>query len=900
MKTLLLLILFTVLQVTGLFAQFDEGENETSETIKQREEYIYTRRAGGPGKIIPKFAHSNAVKQKMAMINDEDNSGSVTASLSWISVNPTGMFYLVTNNNYISGRTNAIAFHPSDANTFYIAAAQGGVWKTTDGGIQWSVLTDNLGSLASGDIAIDPTNPNIIYYGTGELNYSQDSQYGDGIFKSTDAGNSWTRLVSDSVVGTYVSKIIINPVTPSILLCSGSAGIFRSTNSGSNWTLVLNNDISSLNIDPGNSQIIYAATGDQPISSSIIYKSTDNGITWGQINNGVPTSAGRIQLSVSPDNSNYIYASVATTGGSLNGLYRTTNAGANWTLMASSPNYLSSQGWYDNAVAVIPGNVNGVMVGGLDVYSSTNGGTTLTQRSSWSTGSAGNFSHADIHNLAYRGSVLYCCSDGGVYKSTNNGVNWTDLNINISTLQYQSADYDPTNVSKLYGGTQDNNKQTSTNMGLLWRQQTTGDGGYTVVDPVNTNFIYGTYVNGSIQRSNNSGASYSNITPSGSSGGLFYDPYEMAPGNHNVIVFGRANVWKTTNAQTVTTSTWTQIGTTATIGGNVSAVGISYTNINKIYIGTSNGRILVTTNNGTNWSVTTGHPFVSDLWVDSVDDNICYASFGGVFNSHVKKTTNGGGSWTDISANLPSIGVNSIIVKMSAPRTIFTGTDVGVFQSTDEGASWTSFNTGFPNVEVYDLKYKSGPNILLAATHGRGCFMFNFNNLIQTLNLTINLQACTSSDTVTTEIRNNTSPYSLIESKVGIGGGGISSPFQFTNTTNGIPYYIVVKHRNSIETWSASAQPFVSNILSYNFTAAASQAFGNNQILDNGLYSLYKGDVNQDDIIDVSDIVLEYNDALALASGYLVTDLNCDSFVDVNDIVISYNNSINLVGVITP
>lgn len=880
-------------------AEIDSEENETSESIMQREQFIYTRRAGGPGKVLPKNAYEKAVIEKNKILRDADNSMSITSAGSWVSVNPTGMFYQFNGSSYISGRTNSIAFHPSDVNTFYIAAAQGGVWKTTDAGVHWTVLTDNLGSISSGDIAIDPANPNILYYGTGELNYSQDSQYGDGMFKSTDAGMSWTKIASAATLGSYISKVIVNPSNTNIILCSSRNGIFRSTNAGNNWVQYLSANISSLIIDPANSQILYSATGHGSVSS-IIYKSTDNGISWVQINNGVSTAAGRIQLAISPDNSDYIYASVATTSGALNGLYRTTNAGTNWTVRATSPNYLSSQGWYDNAVTVIPGNPDGVIVGGLDIYSSTNGGTTLTQRTVWSTTSATNFSHADIHYLTYKGSVLFCCSDGGVYKSTNNGIAWSDLNINISTLQYQSADYDPTNISRLYGGTQDNNKQTSTNSGTIWIQRTTGDGGYTVVDPVNTNYVYGQYVNGSIQRSTNFGVSFTNFTPSGSSGGLFYNPYEMAPGNHNVIVFGRADVYKTSNAQTATTSSgWTQIGTTATIGGNVSAIGISYTNTNKIYIGTSNGRMLVTTNNGTNWSLTSGFGYISDLWVDSADDNICYASFGGT-SIHVNKTTNGGISWFNISGNLPSIGTNSLVVKMSSPRTIFAGTDLGVFQSTNEGTNWSSFNTGFPNVEVYDLKYKEGPKVLLAATHGRGCFMYDLNITIQTLNLVMSYQACGSADTINVEIRSNSSPYNLVESKTGLGGGGISYPIQFTNPVTGTLYFIAVKHRNSIETWSSFPQTFSGGVLNYDFTSSASQAYGNNMILSGSDYSFYAGDVSQDGSIDATDLVEIYNDGVNLVSGYVVTDVNCDNIVDVSDLLIAYNNLINTVSKITP
>jgi hypothetical protein len=199
----------------------------------------------------------------------------------------------------------------------------------------------------------------------------------------------------------------------------------------------------------------------------------------------------------------------------------------------------------------------------------------------------------------------------------------------------------------------------------------------------------------------------------------------MAPGDHNTIIFARADVWKTTTAQTATSSSgWTSIASTATVGGSVSAIGISPLTTNKIYIGTSGGRILVTTNNGTNWAVNTGFPYVTDFVVDPVDDNICYASFGGSSSNHVQKTTNGGVNWTNISAGLPNISANSLILKTASTRTLVVGMDAGVFYTINEGVNWVSNNAGLPNVEVYDLKYHiaASGGILMAATHGRGCW----------------------------------------------------------------------------------------------------------------------------------------------------------------------------------
>jgi photosystem II stability/assembly factor-like uncharacterized protein len=715
-----------------LIAQDIRGpEDETPESIREREMFIYTRRAGGPGEVLPPNTYELAVREKNMLVKDRDLPGSMTRAVNWITANPKGLFYSRTNNNYISGRTNSIAFVNGQPNIMYIAAAQGGVWKTTNGGVNWVVLTDNLSTLATGDIVVNQSNPNILYLGSGELNYSGDSQYGDGIFKSTDAGLTWVQVALGSQVGTRCGYMAIDQFNPNTVYFAGNLGVFKSTNAGSSWvSMNSGTNANCIIIHPLNSQVLYISTGGT--SAGLIKKSTDGGTSWNTLTSGLPGGMGRIQLAISPSSPSTLFASVAaSSGGSLLGLYRSTDDGSTWTLQASSPNYLGGQGWYDNAVIVHTTDPNIVVVGGLDLYVSTNGGSGLVQKSSWSTSNSQNMTHADIHRLAYNGTILYCMSDGGVYKSTNNGNNWVDLNYDLSTLQYQSADYDQTNIAMLQGGTQDNNKMTSTNAGVDWNQRTTGDGGYTIVDPVTPNYVYGQYVNGSIQRSANTGVSFTNITPSGSTGGLFYNPYEMAPGDHNTIVFGRADIWKTTNAQTASTgSGWTQIATTSVVGGSVSAIGISWTNINKIYIGTSNGRILVTSDNGANWSVLTGYPYVSDFAVDNSNDNICYATLGGTGSQHVLKTTDGGATWVNITGGLPNIAANSVILRTATPRMIFVGTDFGVFQSTNEGSSWISFNSGLPAVEIYDMKYKQVAGIILVATHGRGCWTFDLGSTL--------------------------------------------------------------------------------------------------------------------------------------------------------------------------
>ncbi|CAN5642521.1 hypothetical protein BH10BAC5_BH10BAC5_28940 [soil metagenome] len=738
-------ILSLVLSNNFILAQGDnDEEGETSETILQREQFIYERRAGGPGKIIPSDAYHNAIEQMKRVPRAADLSNSPFAIPSWQSVNPSGMFYQVTNANYISGRTNSVAFHPTNPLIIYIAAAGGGVWKTTNGGTNWTVLTDGLSNMTSGDIAIDPNNPNVLYYGTGELNYSQDSHYGDGLFKTTDAGISWVQVAPYSQSSHY-SKIIIAPSNSDIVFAAGKSGVFKSTNAGLNWTtsLVATN-VNALVMDWSNNNILYLTTTTTN-GVGAVRKSTDAGLTWNNLTSGLPASGmGRAPMVMSNVDPLTLYIGFAnSSGGSLLGLYKTSDGGLNWTLQNSSTNYLGTQGWYDNGLAIKPLTTDFVVTGGLDLYVSSNSGTTLTKKSSWSSSSTGNFCHADIHFLSYNplNNNLYCCSDGGIYVSTNDGSNWADLNATISTLQYISADYDPVNPSLMQGGCQDNNKQFTTNNGTVWVQRTTGDGGYTVIDAENPSFVYGQYVNGSIQRSANSGSSFSDFTPSGSSGGLFYNPYEMAPDNSQFILFARADVWITSTARSASASSgWTQIATTGILGGSASGIGIGNGNApTKYYVGTSNGRILSTSDGGASWTTVTGFPYVSDFALDKTNNTICYASCGGVtVNKKVFKTTDGGITWNSISGNLPNVAVNSLILRNTAPRVLLAGTDLGVYMTTDEGSTWALLSTGMPISAVYDMKYRESNKILLAATHGRGCFKIDLTTLtgIQNISLT--------------------------------------------------------------------------------------------------------------------------------------------------------------------
>ncbi|MEO8167757.1 MAG: T9SS type A sorting domain-containing protein, partial [bacterium] len=362
------------------------------------------------------------------------------------------------------------------------------------------------------------------------------------------------------------------------------------------------------------------------------------------------------------------------------------------------------------------------------------GGSTLDQKTLWYTNSSTSMSHGDIHYLGFNNGILYCGSDGGAYKSTDEGDTWSDMNATLSTLQMESADYDQTNILRMYGGTQDNNKLKTSNGGAQWRQNTTGDGGYTLVDQQSPNYVYGAYVGGSLQRSTDFGETYEDIMPE--TGGLFYNPYEMSPSNPQVIVYCSNNIWKTTTARTATSSSGWALLLSPT--NTPSAIAISGSNDQHMYVGTWAGEVLCTRDNfNTSVSTFPATDFVSDLAIDPDNDSICYATTTGFTdNSKVYKTTDAGGGWINITGNLPNIPVNTIILipaTLSNPlsaQTIMVGTDLGCYISTNDGASWTSFNNNLPKVEVFDLKVHTAAGYVIAATHGRGVYMADIHQAL--------------------------------------------------------------------------------------------------------------------------------------------------------------------------
>jgi photosystem II stability/assembly factor-like uncharacterized protein len=688
------------------------------------------------------------------------------APSTWV---PSGPNVLPTNlTGYMEngiGRFNCVAFHPTNSNTFFVGVAQGGVWKTTNGGTSWTPLTDNLPITRVSDISIDPSNPNVMYISVCDFEYigvslflngrKRHTHYGLGVYKTVDGGTTWTptgltfQLTNGDA--SLIRKVLINPANSSELCAAGATGMYKSNNGGTSWTKVMDSLFWDLHMDPVNPNVLYASTGwvmNSNQGNAGVYKSTNFGNTWTMLNTGMPLTGQiqRVKLAIAPSDNNYIYAACVDTQQGLYGFYKSTNAGATWTYIAPSDNVLESgqgsgsggQGNYDMGLLVHPTNRNTVYIGGVNLWGSTDGANTFNPIAHWTT-NYGATIHGDIHAIDRQPSTgnFFVSSDGGLYRTSNMVISnwsttswptvWTKLNSGLQTTSFYRISSSRNTAGRLVGGAQDN--ATFYYKSGSWSTIFGGDGMDNWLDPVTNTNVFGSSQYGNFYRSTNDGASSSspNSNPN-SEASEWVTPVVADYNTPGRLFIGNENVVRSTNGG----QNWTALGfMPGSTSSEISALAVSNTNSLVLYAARRvryefaiPGAVFKTTNGGTSWTnVTAGLPdslYYTGVEISSTNANevwICMAGFSN--GNKVYRSTNAGVSWTNVSYNLPNIPVNCI-KQIPGTNNWAVATDIGFYTLSGSATTWVNNSFGLPNVILTDIEFNPAINKAYISTFGRG------------------------------------------------------------------------------------------------------------------------------------------------------------------------------------
>jgi photosystem II stability/assembly factor-like uncharacterized protein len=658
----------------------------------------------------------------------------------------------------VAGRIRTIAFDPRNPRRVFVGAATGGLWISEDAGASWRAYSDFLPNLSITTLVIDPANPQVMYLGTGE---ASQGFVGVGAFKSADGGATWQFLAATNVDANpdwrFVNRLAIHPAQTSILLAGVSndnfttGGIYRSTDAGASWLKVASMKALDIAFEPGNPANAVAGLDDGAIAYS-----RDAGATWTRTAALVAAPSGRsntarAEVAFARSQPGLVYASVDNEKGEV---WRSNDSGATWQKV-STPAHLNNQGDYDNAIWVSPIDPNHVVVGGLEIYQSFDGGATFDRISE--RGLAPESPHADHHALvsppdfSVANQALFNGNDGGVYKTANVrtalpiGQGWVNANNGLNVTQFYSGAGRTAAGGRIIGGAQDNGTLVLANG--QWRFVEGGDGSFAAVDPASDQVLYGSLYYLAIFRSASGGTSrnymctgiteaYKPETGTGPCGATtqkanFIAPFVLDPNNSSRILGGAASLWASDNVRAAT-PTWRAIKPPSPVTDNfINAIAVHEGNGNVIWVGHNNGEVYRSVDGlapDPAWTrVGAGilpARIVRRILVDRDNPNRAIVAFTGFTPANLWQTTDGGATWGLITGNLPNAPIFDVKRHPSNPQWLYVATSVGVFTSENGGATWSTTNEGPANIRVRELFWLDD-HTLVAATFGRGMFKIN-------------------------------------------------------------------------------------------------------------------------------------------------------------------------------
>ncbi|RMH30383.1 MAG: glycosyl hydrolase [Planctomycetota bacterium] len=683
-----------------------------------------------------------------------------------------------------SGRITDVAVNPADTSEWWVASASGGVWKTTNAGVTFDPVFDGEGSYSIGCLAIDPSNPNVVWVGTGENNSQRSVGFGDGVYKTVDGGRSWTNLgLRDS---QHIGMIAIDPRDPDTVYVAaqgplwnagGDRGLYKTTNGGQTWTRVLHisdhTGVSEVHMDPRDPDTLYAVAYQRRRRvwtlinggpESAVYKSTDAGATWKKITRGLPgVDLGRIGLDVSPANPDVLYAIVEAADGK-DGFFRSTNRGETWERRSG---YITSSPQYYNEIFCDPHDVDRVYAADTFMHVTDDGGATFDRVPMGDR-------HVDDHALwidpADTDHLIVGC-DGGLYESFDRAATWRHFT-NIPVTQFYKAAVDFSEpFYYVYGGTQDNNtlggpSRTIDRVGIAsehWFVTVGGDGFQPAVDPEDPNIVYSEWQYAGLVRHDRRSGEVVDIKPRQRPGDPPYvfnwdSPLIISPHKHTRLYFGgrrvfrsedRGNSWEVISGDLtrgIDRDTLEVMGeiqsvdavakhNSTSIFGNLTAIAESPLVEGLLYAGTDDGLIHVSENGGGDWRRIEAFPtvpdmtYVSYLFADRHDADTVYAAFdnhkNGDFSPYLLKSTDRGVTWRSVAGDLPERNtVYAVDQDTERPGLLFVGTEFGAYYTNDGGAHWHKI-AGLPTIAVRDVKVHTREHDLVMATFGRGFYILD-------------------------------------------------------------------------------------------------------------------------------------------------------------------------------
>ncbi|MDT8070612.1 MAG: FlgD immunoglobulin-like domain containing protein [Terriglobia bacterium] len=680
------------------------------------------------------------------------------------------------------GRIDAIAVDPRDPDIFYIGAATGGVWKTTNGGTTFSPMFDDLPALTVGDIVVAPSNPSIVWVGSGEPNNRQSSSWGTGVYKSTDGGHTWSHMGLEDTQS--IGRVAIDPTNPDVVYVAAlghlwgpnaERGLFKTVDGGKTWTKVLfiDNDTGVVDValDPGSPNIVYAAAYERRRApwgfdgggpGSALYKSTDGGATWKKLTEGLPKTGnlGRIGIAIYPKNPAIVYTVIEGKGG---GIFRSEDRGESWKKMGES----EPASPYFSQLRIDPNNDLRIWALLDFLMISSDGGKTFTP--DMRTGA-----HWDFHDLwmdPRNSGHMLAATDGGLYRSNDDGKTWEFLN-SLPLGQVYRLGFDNEKPYRLCGGFQDNGvlcgpSRTRSAEGIAntdWQRVLTGDGFFVQIDPSDPNILYSESQDGALSRLDLRSHEWLPIAPQPDPGEPPYrfswdSPLLVSKQEPGTIYFAanylfrstdRGNTWTKLSGDLTTgvdRNTLTILGKTPskdTVSLNygiayypsISAVAQSPLDAKILWAGTQDGNVQVSRDGGHTWNnvATNIRGVPHGTWVSSVVASktalgAAYVAFDGHrgddFKAYIFGTTDFGRSWTNLSGSIPAGGTVHVVCEDPAnPSLLFAGTEYGAYVSFDQGKQWEKL-TELPDVPVHDIGIQPREHDLIMGTHGRSFYILD-------------------------------------------------------------------------------------------------------------------------------------------------------------------------------